>query len=75
MAKRKLSQDQEFSIFKLVLDKFLWLGFIIMAYGLYQIAIVPGGVRGGFGSIAVGAAVLLILLIILVNEYEFLKKK
>ncbi|MBI2141928.1 hypothetical protein HYU15_00370, partial [Candidatus Woesearchaeota archaeon] len=35
--KRKLSQQQEFEIMKLVLDKFLWLGFGIMSFGLYQL--------------------------------------
>ena len=33
--KRRLSEQQEFEIMKIVLDKFLWLGFGIMAYGLY----------------------------------------
>ena len=33
--KRRLSEQQEFEIMKLVLDKFLLLGFGIMAYGLY----------------------------------------
>ena len=71
--KRKLNKDQEFRIFSLVLDKFLLLGFAVMGYGLYQIALVPGGINSGFGSIALGAAVLLVLLYILVKEYEFLK--
>ena len=74
MAKRKLSKEQEFQIFKLVMDKFLWLGFIIMGYGLYQIGAVDGAERAGFGTIAVGASVLLVLTYILVKEYEFLKK-
>ena len=34
--KKRLTTQQEFEIMKLVLDKFLWLGFIIMGYGVYQ---------------------------------------
>ncbi len=34
--KKRLSEQQEFEIMKLVLDKFLWLGFILMAFGVYQ---------------------------------------
>ncbi|HIH12187.1 TPA: hypothetical protein HA242_00515, partial [Candidatus Woesearchaeota archaeon] len=34
--KRRMTEDQEFQIMKLVLDKFLWLGFIIMGWGMYQ---------------------------------------
>ena len=39
MAKKKLSVDQEFEIFKLVLDKFLWIGFAVMLYGAWQLAV------------------------------------
>ncbi len=35
--KKKLTRSEEFDIMKLVLDKFLWLGFGIMAYGLYRL--------------------------------------
>ncbi len=34
--KRRLSEAQEFEIMKLVLDKFLWVGFGIMVYGLFK---------------------------------------
>ena len=33
--KKRLTQDQEFQIMKLVLDKFLWLGFLVLAYAVY----------------------------------------
>ena len=35
--KKRLTASEEFDILKLVLDKFLWLGFAIMAYGLWNI--------------------------------------
>ena len=34
--KKRLTQQQEFEIMKLVLDKFLWLGFAVMAYGVWN---------------------------------------
>ena len=33
--KKKMTNAQEFEIMKLVLDKFLWLGFIVMGWGMY----------------------------------------
>ena len=34
--KKRMTQQQEFEIMKLVLDKFLWLGFAIVAFGVYK---------------------------------------
>ena len=34
--KKRLTQSEEFEIMKLVLDKFLWLGFGIMAIGFFN---------------------------------------
>ncbi len=66
--KRKLSQQQEFDIMKLVLDKFLWLGFGIMAFGLLQLYTTTA--LSGFFVMIAGAAILLIFIWILVREYE-----
>jgi len=33
--KKRMTEDQEFQIMKLVLDKFLWLGFVVMGWGMY----------------------------------------
>lgn len=70
--KKRMSQVQEFEIMKLVLDKFLWLGFGIMAFGLYTML---GGenVADGLYYMVAGAVVLFILLIIIVREYEVFK--
>ncbi len=72
--KKRLTQQQEFEIMKLVLDKFLWLGFIIMAYGVYV------GMNEGLDSITktisiflAGAIVLAIFLVLIVKEYEIIK--
>ncbi len=66
--KRKLSSQQEFEIMKLVLDKFLWLGFGIMAFGLFQLYTTTE--LGGFYVMVGGAAILLIFVWILIREYE-----
>ncbi len=70
MAKKKrMSADQEFQIMKLVLDKFLWLGFIVMGFGMYQ-SINSSAILPGLWYIIGGAVLLFIFLILIVREYE-----
>ena len=69
--KRRLSELQEFEIMKLVLDKFLWLGFGIMAFGLYQTF--KEGVQIGLSWMVAGAVILLLFAWIIVKEYEVVK--
>lgn len=67
-----MTEDQEFQIMKLVLDKFLWLGFIVMGWGMYisvrDIAVLPG-----LWYMIVGAVILFLFMIIIVKEYEVWK--
>lgn len=67
--KRKLSQSEEFEIMKLVLDKVLWLGFIIMGYGLY-VSITGTDYKDGIYYLAAGAVVLIIFAWFVVKEFE-----
>ena len=69
--KRRLSEQQEFEIMKLVLDKFLWLGFIIMGFGLYQMFAV--GIPIGLMWMVVGAVLLILFMILVVKEYEMVR--
>ena len=69
--KRRLSEQQEFEIMKLVLDKFLWLGFVIMGLGLYQM--VTEGIPVGIMWMVVGAVVLILFMILVVKEYEMVR--
>jgi hypothetical protein len=69
--KKKLSKQQEFEVMKLVLDKFLWLGFIIMGWGMY-LSISTSSVLPGLWYLIAGAVVLLIFLVLIVKEYEIL---
>jgi hypothetical protein len=70
--KKRLTRLEEFEIMKLVLDKFLWLGFGIMIYGLYVMAALLD-ITKGIWLLMGGAIVLLIFLIIIVKEYEVIK--
>ncbi|MDO8741051.1 MAG: hypothetical protein Q7J54_05770 [Candidatus Woesearchaeota archaeon] len=66
--KRRLTQAEEFEIMKITFDKFLWVGVIIMLFGLYQLfqeaAINP------IYIILIGAVILVIFMIIIAKEYE-----
>ena len=69
--KRRLSEQQEFEIMKMILDKFLWLGFGIMAFGLYQMY--TETIQIGLSWMISGAVILLIFVWIIVKEYEIIK--
>ncbi|MBS3139670.1 hypothetical protein J4479_01560 [Candidatus Woesearchaeota archaeon] len=67
--KKRLTLQQEFEIMKLVLDKFLWLGFIVMGWGMYQ-SLSQASFLAGIWYMIAGAILLLLFVIIIVKEYE-----
>jgi hypothetical protein len=72
--KKKLTKEQEFDILKLVLDKFLWMGMVILAYGFYilmtnQVTDLIKGVSFMFA----GAIILMLFMFLLLKEYEIVK--
>lgn len=69
--KKRLSNQQEFEIMKLVLDKFLWLGFVVMGWGMYQ-SLSQVSFLAGIWYLIAGAVILLLFVIIIVKEYEFI---
>jgi len=69
--KKRLTQAEEFEIMKLVMDKFLWLGTAVMAFGLYRIFMVD--ISAGIYYLFTGAAILIIFMIIMIREYEIVK--
>lgn len=69
--KKRMTEQQEFEIMKLVLDKFLWLGFGIIAFGIYKMLTVTIG--EGLYYVVIGAALLVIFIMIIVREYEIIK--
>jgi len=66
--KRKLSSTEEFEIMKLVIDKFLWLGFAVMAFGLYKV--LNDAMQAGIYYLLAGAGILIVFLVIIVKEFE-----
>ena len=70
--KKRMTEVQEFEIMKLVLDKFLWLGFIVMGWGMY-LSLTEESILAGIWYLIAGAVLLLIFMIIIVKEYEIWK--
>jgi hypothetical protein len=70
--KKRLTQDQEFQIMKIVLDKFLWMGFVVMGYAVYL-----GAVQDSWGPAVAwgisGVIILVLFMMLLVREYEILR--
>ena len=66
--KKRLTVDQEFERLKLVMDKFLWVGFLIMLFGLFQIY--NANTAAGLYLVVGGAAILVVFMTILIREYE-----
>jgi hypothetical protein len=73
LAKRKMTPEQEFDVMKMVLDKFLWLGFIIMAFGLYMMIRSSELAYKGFTLIVAGGIILLLFTILIVKEFEVIR--
>jgi hypothetical protein len=72
--KRHMTHDEEFQIMKLVLDKFLWLGVGLMAFGFYKMVTLSEDLIFGFSVMGAGAIILLLFIIILIKEYNFLSR-
>lgn len=69
--KKRMTSQQEFEIMKLVLDKFLWLGFIVMGWGMYKS--LTGIFTDGVWYMVTGAILLIVFMIVIVKEYEIIK--
>ncbi|MFC1754045.1 hypothetical protein ACFL96_11755 [Thermoproteota archaeon] len=70
--KKRLTHDQEFSIMKLVLDKFLWIGMLLILYGVYTGVILEEYGNGIAWGIA-GVIIWIIFMVLLVLEYEIIR--
>ncbi len=71
--KRVITKSEEFEILKLVLDKFLWLGVFIMAYGFYKV-VNAADLGMGLSILAAGAVLLLLFVWILMKEYNYVRR-
>ncbi len=74
MVKRVITRSEEFDILKMVLDKVLWLGVILLAFGFYRIVALSESFWYGFSIIMGGAVVLLLFVWILIKEYNYAKR-
>lgn len=70
--KKRLTDQQEFEVLKLVLDKFLWLGFIVMGWGMY-VSLRDGVVLPGLWYMIAGAILLGLFVVMIVKEYEIIR--
>lgn len=58
---------------KMIMDKFLWLGVAIMGYGFFRLVSAAGAFWHSFLIMMAGIVLLVIFMIILLKEYEFMK--
>ena len=70
--KKRLTQDQEFQIMKLVLDKFLWLGMVVIGYGAYQGLVLEEFGTGIAWGLA-GVVILILFMVLIIREYEIIR--
>lgn len=72
--KKRLTRQEEFDILKLVLDKFLWLGFGVMGIGVYTL--MQGSAEDfllkGFSFMIGGVIILVVFMALLIKEYEII---
>ena len=68
--KKHLTHSEGFEIMKIVLDKFLWIGTIIMIYGLYTLG-VKQEFKNGILAIISGTIIMLLFRWIIIKNFEF----
>jgi drug/metabolite transporter (DMT)-like permease len=73
--KIRLTPDEEFQLFKIVLDKYLWLGTIGIMVGIY--CLFRKDIDPGFGLMLtlVGAIILLSFTAVLARHFDFKRTK
>jgi hypothetical protein len=71
--KKHLSKDEEFQIMKLVMDKFLWLGVILVVFGFWKMIDLTVNFWFGFFILLAGVLLMMLFTMILVKEYNFMQ--
>ena len=72
--KKQLTHHEEFEILKIVIDKILLIGFIILGVGFYKLATDPLNILWqGVAFLIAGFVVLALLMFLLVKEYEIIR--
>ena len=70
--KKHLTREEEFEVLKLVLDKFLWIGVIVMVFGVYRL-LTTVKVWENLFVLAAGIVIMLLFSWLLVREYNVMK--
>lgn len=70
--KKRLTNDQEFQIMKLVLDKFLWIGMLMMLFGIYS-GVVVEEYGSGIAWAVSGFIIWIAFAVMLIREYEIIR--
>jgi len=71
MMKKRLTQQQEFEVMKLVLDKFLLLGTVVIGFGGWRLF--QQEWAEGISWIVAGAIVLILFMVLIIKEYEIIR--
>ncbi|MFA6073742.1 MAG: hypothetical protein WC758_06505 [Candidatus Woesearchaeota archaeon] len=73
--KIRLTPDEEFQIFKLIIDKYLWLGTIGVVGGIY--CLFDSTLNPGFGLMLTlfGGLILLLFTAVMARHFDFKKTK
>jgi hypothetical protein len=71
--KMSLTHDEEFQLFKIIIDKYLWLGTIGIIAGIYML--LDKNVEWGMGALIllVGVTILLMFTSIILRHFDFKK--
>ena len=67
-----MSEREEFEIMKLVLDKFLWIGFLVMGWGLF-VMLRDAEIDPGIWYMISGMILLFVFVAVITKEYEIIK--
>ena len=70
--KKKLSIKEEFEVLKVVMDKFMLLGTLLVAIG-FTLLIVGNSINGAWLILGSGLIIYILFLILLIKEYEIIK--
>lgn len=71
--KKRLTEQQEFEIMKLVLDKFLWIGVILAGIGIYFMF--TKTIEAGIYFMLTGVIIMVLFAWIIVKEFEIIESK
>ncbi|MFT4311910.1 MAG: hypothetical protein ACMXYF_01645 [Candidatus Woesearchaeota archaeon] len=72
--KKRLTQHEEFELFKVVFDKLLLVGLVILGLGFYKLTVDPSYLAWqGLGFLISGFVILALLIFLLIREFEIIR--